>query len=222
MDSLSCRWFCSCHFIRRRSRESRLSWPARSNSAKTSVGCISAQALGMNMYLIPLIRTELPNRLRKATATLATRIMALVVICLVGACHSASSDDNIGVGITGIDHLADHLSIQDFWVDGYNAAQAGKGGSLVCCATIPRVWRPGILIKVRWSILDWTKSRGTFHEAVVPLEQYDEPGTLWIHFLADGSVRAISSGVGPGNPDYPGPRDPIPQKHPWDVYSLKP
>ena len=152
----------------------------------------------------------------------ALKQVLLGLMLFASACHSGSQSDNIGVGITGIDHLADHLSIQDFWVDGYNAAQAGKGGSLVCCATIPRVWRPGIMIKVRWSILDWTKSRGTFHEAVVPLEQYDEPGTLWIHFLADGSVRAVSSIDGPRSPQYPGPRDPIPQKHPWDLYPLKP
>lgn len=34
-------------------------------------------------------------------------------------------------------------------------------------------------------------------------------------------VRAISSGVGPGNSAYPGPHDSIPTKNPWDVYPIE-
>src|SRR5690606_28051864 len=49
------------------------------------------------------------------------------LVPLAGGCQ-APREESAGVGITGIDHLADHLSVQDSSVAGYGGAQAGKGG----------------------------------------------------------------------------------------------
>jgi Protein of unknown function (DUF3304) len=124
----------------------------------------------------------------------------------------------IALAMTGIDHLPDHVSIQNFWVDGHSGAQAGKGGSSVCCVRVPNIWRPGLKVTVRWGILNWRDWTGDEYETVVEVEPYKEIDRFFVHFLPDGSVRAVVSEDGPSSPDYIGPRVPIPPKKPWDVY----
>jgi hypothetical protein len=126
----------------------------------------------------------------------------------------------VGTGLTGIDHLADHLSVQRFSMNGCGGFQAGKGGSTVGCASLPLVWRPDLTAVVRWNVTNWRDCFGENFETVVPVERYEEVGQVWVHFLPDGVVRVVSSGPGPGNPKYPGPPDAIPQKEPWKVYPL--
>lgn len=153
---------------------------------------------------------------RAALAGLMTLgLAAWMTACAAGPSKKAEGE---GVGITGIDHLADHLSVQDFWVNGYNAAQAGKGGSTVCCAIVPRKWQPGTKIHVRWDVINWRERTSQSYERDVELDRYDEIGQLYVHFLANGQVRALLSNYYPEGNAYPGPRDPIPRKHPWKDY----
>jgi hypothetical protein len=87
-------------------------------------------------------------------------------------------DEIVGVSLTGIDHLADHLSVQDFYVDGTPGAQAGTGGSLLCCAKLPRVWRPGLTVEVRWNVTNWRDCTGEDFVKRVPVERYDQLGGM--------------------------------------------
>ena len=159
-----------------------------------------------------------PRTFRGRIARWLARLMSVSLLATTLMACAAGKDEGIGTGITGIDHLADHLSVQNFWVDGYNAAQAGKGGRTVCCATLPRKWRPGLKVQVRWEVVNWRDSKGACYIRDVPVEPYEEVGQLWVHFLSDGGVRVVSSIDGPRSPSYPGPRDLIPPKHPWDQY----
>ena len=133
-------------------------------------------------------------------------------------------DEVVGVPLTGIDHLADHLSVQNFYVDGTPGAQAGKGGSLHCCVGLPRVWRPGLTVEVRWNVTNWRDCTGEDFVRRVPVERYDPLSQIWVHFLANGSVRVVSSNYypeGARNPESEYPvKEPIPDKHPWSTYSL--
>ena len=142
---------------------------------------------------------------------LSFRNIALALVLLATSLVAGCKEPTVGVGISGIDHLPEHLSVQQFYVDGYSAFQAGDGGSVVCCAVLPRRWRPDLTVEIR--DCDWMQ-----HVRRVPVDRYQEPGRLWVHFLKDGAVRVVSSGVGPGNPDYPGPHDSIPSKEPWHKY----
>jgi hypothetical protein len=146
----------------------------------------------------------------------------LLLVCLgmsVGACQGGGRHEEMGgAGLTGIDHLADHLSVQNFSLNGKGGAQAGKGGRTVCCASLPLKWRPDLTAVVRWRVTNWRDCRGDSYERVVPVDPYKEIGHVWVHFLSDGSARVVSSDPGPGNPHYPGPNDEIPQKEPWDTY----
>lgn len=133
---------------------------------------------------------------------------------------SAKDGKGVPLTLTGIDHLADHVSVQNFSVNGTSGMQAGKGGREVCCVSVPAHWRPGLMVDVRWGVLNWRDRSAGRYRAIVELERYTEPGQLYVHFLPDGKVRVVTSMEGPRSPDYPGPRDPIPQKYPWDVYDL--
>jgi hypothetical protein len=150
------------------------------------------------------------------------RIFAHVFLAMAFSSCATLKEESTGVGITGIDHLADHVSVQDFWVNGYNAAQAGKGGRTVCCASLPKRWHHALKVQVRWDVADWRTGRWSCYVSDVPVARYTEAGQLWVHFLPDGQVKVLSSNEGPRSRTYPGPRDPIPQKHPWDLYPPPP
>ncbi len=148
----------------------------------------------------------------------------VIALCLLAlaACSAMgrSEDTSTGVGLTGIDHLEDHLSVQDFSVNGYGGFNAGKGGSLVCCVVVPNKLRSGLKAHVVWSVTNWRDKTWQNFEADVLLDRYEDVGTMYVHFLTGGVVRVTLSNYAPGSPVYEGPRDPIPRKEPWDVYPM--
>ena len=148
--------------------------------------------------------------------------LALPCLLALAACGHSQDVPTTGVGLTGIDHLADHLSVQEFSVDGTSGAQAGKGGRTVCCVSLPTHWQPGMTVKVKWNVTNWRDCTGEEHEAVVPVEKYDEAAHMYVHFFPGNKVRVISSNYYPEGANYPESKypikDPIPQKEPWKVY----
>jgi len=137
--------------------------------------------------------------------------LAFAALAMLSPAASAS--------MSGIDHLADNLSVTDFWVNGTGGFQAGQGGRSAPSPSLPDQWHPGLSVHVVWHVRDWQHDTGSSHEADVLVEPYSKDGgTLWVHFLANGSVRAVVSNMGPRSPTYPGPHDPIPDKNPWDMY----
>ena len=151
-----------------------------------------------------------------------------LLLCSLGGCVRAEDAvEPVGVTITGLDHLAEHLSIQDFWVNGTSGHQAGKGGRKVCCVQVPGRWRPGIYLQVRWAVTNWKRRVYGYHEARVEVEPYgEEIGPLWVHFLPDGSVRAVVSMYAAWGRDgyYPGPSydTVLTRKQPWTDYKGSP
>ena len=136
----------------------------------------------------------------------------------LGFALMAALNPAANASMSGIDHLADNLSVTDFWVNDTGGFQAGKGGRSAPGPALPEKWYPGLTVHVVWDVRDWEHDKGTTHEADVPVDPYTEDGDLWVHFLANGTVRVVVSNMGPRSPTYPGPHDPIPQKEPWDMY----
>ena len=122
----------------------------------------------------------------------------------------------------GVDHLPDYLSVSDFSVNGAEGFQAGNGHAGVPGPELPEKWRPGLTVHVKWTVSNWkdNASSGTY-EADVLVDPYTGMGTVWVHFLANGTVRVVVSNYGPYAPNYPGPHDPIPQKEPWYRYPAR-
>ncbi|WP_242477748.1 DUF3304 domain-containing protein [Rubrivivax gelatinosus] len=99
------------------------------------------------------------------------------------------------------------------------------GGSEVCCVSLPAEWRSRLTVKVRWGVTNWKRRVYTMYERTVEVEPFDELGPLYVHFLRDGSVRAVSSMYAPWGSGgyYRGPSyDTVLRKHPWDNYERKP
>lgn len=99
---------------------------------------------------------------------------------------------------------------------GGNAYAYTGGGSFVCCIVYPSKWHEGLTAKVRWTTSSSDPSatgrdaEGQWHEKVVPIDRYREPGTtLNIHFLPGGEVRLIVTSMTAGWPGYPGPAAPV-------------
>jgi Protein of unknown function (DUF3304) len=154
-----------------------------------------------------------PTRLRSARA-----LMLAMAACLFAGCQAVSAQpEMVGVDMTGIDHLADHLSVQDFQVNGRSGFQAGRGGRVACCVSVPLDAGSGYRLRITWNVTNWRDRTSEEREADVALERPEPQGRLYVHFLADGSVRALLSNYAPWAKDYPGPKG-IPKKNPWDVY----
>ena len=141
-----------------------------------------------------------------------------------GCVRAEDAVETVGVPITGVDHLAEHLSIQDFWVNGTGGHQAGGGGRTVCCATIKIPQHKAAVVRVRWAVTNWKRRVYGYLERDVPLEVYDGGGPLYVHFLRDGQVRAVLSEAYPEKRGYPGPSyaTVLTRKQPWTDYKRRP
>lgn len=140
-------------------------------------------------------------------------ILILLALMIVSACSRAIDHDGDfeAVGVTGVHHLGSSYTISRFYVDGYNGGNVGPeggGGSNTCCVLLPKIWRPGLTVELRWSVADWSQqnsqetSKGIYKslkysrfKAQVPVEEYQWPEQLRIHFFAGGRARVITGGV---------------------------
>ncbi|QIF95029.1 DUF3304 domain-containing protein [Proteus vulgaris] len=124
----------------------------------------------------------------------------------------------LGAGLQGYNHT--QYSITAFSInEGY-----GSIGGTVCCVMIPEKWRPNLIAHIKWEKLDkskisqapkfsqveaynrWEKELDrytTYHEAWVPIPQYDEPCSVKVHFLPCDEVKITTSCKGYGHPEYP-------------------
>jgi hypothetical protein len=114
-------------------------------------------------------------------------------------------------GLTGYQHIGPNFNIAEFYVNGYDGSNVGReggGGSKVCCVVLPKKWRPGLVVEVRWAVGDWSKENRaeinaqnyksityTCFKARVPVEKYETVGRVFVHFFPGGKVRVVSSAI---------------------------
>jgi hypothetical protein len=150
---------------------------------------------------------------------LAASLSAMALLGCADIHTAANGAQFTGVGLTGVQHIGPDFNISDFYVNGYpgsNVGRGGGGGSDVCCVSLPNKWRPGLAVEVRWAVGNWSKENRqelaagnyrsiTFerYKAIVPLEKYDAPEQLYVHFFPGGKVRVVSSFLGSRNPAHP-------------------
>lgn len=141
---------------------------------------------------------------------------------------STYEKDRIGLAsIIAVHHLGQDYDISKVFVnnaDGGFAGREGGGAAIFCCMTIPSNWRPGLTVEVRWQVGDWSHENhaevdaGNYQSlsikgmyiANVPLEKYDVPGDVYVHFFPRGRVRvasSMSSVLSPSHPIRYGPGD---------------
>jgi hypothetical protein len=144
----------------------------------------------------------------------------MIVIGLVVLYLMPNDRKLLMVGLTGVHHMGEDFVISEFYVNGYSGGNVGKeggGGSNVCCVMLPKNWRPGLEVDLRWSVSDWSRQneketkagiytsvQWTNLKAFVPVEKYEEGASqLYVHFFAGGRVRVISSPLGSESPHHP-------------------
>lgn len=156
------------------------------------------------------------------------RVLGGVLFCLSAmGCGAATGDKEenytVATGITGVDHLPGHLSVQSFSVDGYGGAVGT--GSMSCCIRLPGEWRPDMIVRINWGVTNFRDCKADEYVVHVPVERYESPERLYVHFFADGSVRAVSSIYNPSGANLPDSKypikTPIPRKNPWQQYPLE-
>lgn len=121
----------------------------------------------------------------------------------------AKRDNYVAVNLNGMQHIGPDFNIAEFYLNGtngFNVGREGGGGGDVCCVLLPRQWRPGLSVDLRWSVGNWTKVNPTdldrkhriptFEDfrASVPLEQYKTPDSVRVHFFVGGKARVVVMG----------------------------
>jgi hypothetical protein len=137
----------------------------------------------------------------------------------------ACGDDTRTLGYLGVNHTQEHIVAVALNNTGgvLDVPAMGGGGAEACCISIPRKWRPGIMIKVDWQmggkwllddqgqpvIRDNRKVlvEGAWKTRTVEIPRYDRDKVshLAVHFLPHDEVKVVVSWIYPEHPDYPVP-----------------
>jgi hypothetical protein len=147
-------------------------------------------------------------------------LLGVCLLSLVSACGAKSGQDDTAMGSIDGYNSTDQ-AITPFYVNNHGGVSinAYSGGGSVCCILYPRKWHPGLTAKVKWATSSG-KSDGdpTWHEAEVPIEPYDVPGSMNVHFLPNDEVRIVIFNGSPRAEGYKGP--PYPEAPPgWSTRS---
>ena len=164
---------------------------------------------------------------KKQMSWLQKLALCLLVLTVAGCAsvQAGINDSNFTpVSLTGVQHIGPDFNISDFYVNGTsgsNVGRGGGGGGIVCCVALPKKWHPDLAAEVRWAVGDWSKENLTetaagnytsitsegVYKALVPVEKYEEPGKVYVHFFKGGKVRVVSGPFGYGSKEHPIQRD---------------
>jgi hypothetical protein len=126
--------------------------------------------------------------------------------------NGAEQEDLIGVDLSGKQHIGPDFNISEFFLNGtngFNVGREGGGGRDVCCVLLPRQWRPGLSVDLRWEVANWIEADKARKENLdviptfkhfrgrVPVEKYGSPGRVVVHFFEGGKARVIVGAPGP-------------------------
>ena len=123
------------------------------------------------------------------------------------------------VSLGAAHHLGEKFNIPEFYVDRNISLSVGRegGSGTTCCMLLPRVWRPGLSVEVRWELDDWSNESpdellpgksdslgsGGLFIAQVPVERYEHAEQVWVHFFKGNKVRVVSSSIGSEGTHHP-------------------
>ncbi|WP_293930955.1 DUF3304 domain-containing protein [Iodobacter sp.] len=121
--------------------------------------------------------------------------------------------DSVTVSVDQVNYNADlEIKYTAFDVSGGSPKEAVAGGIVVplaaggaksCCVNLPKVWRPGIKIKVEWQEAD-KEIRPEIYRQTLELPRYQKPGDVYLVFYPEHQLEVLASPVEPSHPDWPG------------------
>lgn len=137
-------------------------------------------------------------------------LLALLATLSLSACAWLDLDDTDSspktaaaqVGV--VNHTGNYIySASADGAGGGNMDRWGAGAASVCCASISRVWYPGMKVRVRWNMP--VHGNDVIKEKIVDVEKYDEPGDIYLHFFPNDEIRVVVANLGPRHPAHPIP-----------------
>lgn len=141
-------------------------------------------------------------------------LSAVLLITTLMGCNGEEPDTGPAtasiIGYNNTENYIHRFFVDENW--GGNIRAYSGGGGIVCCINYAREWHPDLTATVRWSTSASKPNPyegETWHEQIVPIERYDQLGSLNVHFLPDNKVRLIISQGSPGFPGYRGPAAPV-------------
>jgi len=129
---------------------------------------------------------------------------AIAACVLLASC----GDQMVAASVGGYNHMS------DWGIEGFTVGDAGgpnltpRSGTVgsSCCASIPKHWRSGMKVKVKWGY-DTTQGGPRPpppQEAVVEISEYSsEAGSIQAHFYPNHKVKVVVSTYGIRHPKYP-------------------
>lgn len=137
-------------------------------------------------------------------------IGAVGITVLLVAVGCSGTEDKVPANLLGYNHT--DRNIARFTVDGYGVASVHPRSTsgFVCCVSVPRQWRQGLAVKVKWD--DGEMSAGArdyvSHEKAVEVPKYsanDTGGQFAVHFFPNEDVKVVVTRRLAGHAEYPYP-----------------
>ncbi len=153
---------------------------------------------------------DMPNTKRLAN----TRVMEFLGLLLWLACAfclnaCSFQEEQVGLSIVGYNHTTDR-SIDHFSVNGNMGAGPGPrsgGGGFSCCVNLPKVWHPGIKVKIEWEYQGGDILPPPPPDQVVEIEvpKYgpEDLSRFAVHFFPDHKVKVLVNNKDIDRPNYP-------------------
>jgi len=152
-----------------------------------------------------MTRMQLP--MTNLIAPLRWLALALVFALGLGAC--SFKEETVGLSIVAYNHTTDR-SIYNLSVNGAGAPGPGPrsgGGSFTCCVHIPKVWHPGMKVKIAWEYQggDILPPPPPNQETEVEVPKYgpEDLSRFAVHFFPDHKVRVLVNNKDIDRPNYP-------------------
>jgi len=148
--------------------------------------------------------------------------LALTLTACFGEDKASSDEEKVSISYLGVNHT--DIPIVSIIINGeggiLNVPAQGGGGKEVCCVTLPKKWRPGLMATIKWrEDGDWLKDANgkevirdgirvyvpaPWKTKTVEVPEYT-PNDLQhfdIHFLPGDQVLVKASYFYPYHPDY--------------------
>ena len=144
----------------------------------------------------------------------------LLLLVLLTGC----AEEKVALSYLGVNHTS--KGVATFAINGeggiLNVPPYGGGGGSVCCVSVPKQWRPGLVAKIDWQEsgryvrddqadivledgLRYGVIEGAWKSKTVPIPEYkpDEMEHFDVHFFANDEIQVKVGGrMMPYHPDY--------------------
>lgn len=132
---------------------------------------------------------------------------SIISFALMSFLLVACRDDSVAVTVVGYNHTANR-PIEQFYVNdamGPDVMPQSGGGKDLCCFMLPREWRPGMHVEVKWTYgrMKESDEKLPAQAAIVEVPKYLKTGNIHVHFYDDDKIQLVVTTCDAEHPLYP-------------------